>query len=264
MGRGNLFWGVILIIGGSLLLLDNLGLLNVNVWSLIWPLFLIGLGVRALWGAVAARQSPRDEQAAIPLEGAASARVRVHHGAGRLDIHSGAGPDELAAGTFGGGLDYRARRAGETLEVDMHVRESFTFPWMWGPGRSLDWSFGLNSGIPLSLELKTGASESRLELADLRVTDLRLETGASATRITLPANAGRTRAEIRAGAASVELQVPPGVAARIRIRGGLSSANVDAARFPRMGDVYQSQDYHTAANTADIDIETGVGSVRIY
>ena len=169
MGRGNLFWGVILIIGGSLLLLDNLGLLNVNVWSLIWPLFLIGLGVRALWGAVAARQSPRDEKAAIPLEGAASARVRIHHGAGRLDIHSGAGPDELAAGTFGGGLDYSARRAGETLEVDMRVRESFTFPWMWGPGRSLDWSFGLNSGIPLSLELKTGASESRLDLADLRV-----------------------------------------------------------------------------------------------
>ena len=146
----------------------------------------------------------------------------------------------------------------------MHVRESFTFPWMWGPGRSLDWSFGLNSGIPLSLELKTGASESRLDLADLLVTDLRLETGASATQINLPAKAGRTRAEIRAGAASVELQVPPGVAARIRIRGGLSSANVDAARFPRMGDVYQSQDYHTAANTADIDIETGVGSVRIY
>jgi hypothetical protein len=59
------------------------------------------------------------------------------------------------------------------------------------------------------------------------------------------------------------VNIPPGVAARLRTRGGLSSIQVDEMRFRRMGDVYQSDDYETAANRADIDIEMGVGSVTV-
>jgi hypothetical protein len=38
---------------------------------------------------------------------------------------------------------------------------------------------------------------------------------------------------------------------------------VDVARFPRVGDVYQSIDYGTATNSVDIDASGGVGSLRI-
>jgi hypothetical protein len=61
----------------------------------------------------------------------------------------------------------------------------------------------------------------------------------------------------------VTVRVPSGVAARIRIRGGLAGIKVDQNRFPRMGDTYQSADYDTAPNKVDVDIETGVGSVEI-
>jgi hypothetical protein len=265
MRRSTLFWGIILTLAGILLLFGNL--LGVNVWNLLWPLFLIALGLWIVWGIIAGGPSVETEELSIPLEGARQARVRIRHGAGRLHVDASAGLDELAAGTFGGGLDHRARREGDALEVDMRVPQRtapfFVMPWFWGPRGALDWSFGLNREIPLSLDLQTGASDARLDLADLRVTDLRLQTGASATRLTLPANAGHTRAEIRSGAASVSIQVPSGVAARMRISGGLAGITVDRSRFPRTGGVYQSPDYDTAPNRVDLDIETGVGSVDI-
>lgn len=262
MRRGGMFWGFILVVIGLALLLDNLGLLgNINIWNLLWPLFLIALGAWVLLGTIF-RRPPQTEHASIPLEGAQSARVRVQHGAGRLEVIAGSGMGVLAEGDFVGGLDFRSRREGNGLEVKMRPPEQL-FPFAWTPGSTLDWSFGLTRDIPLSLELETGASESRLNLRDLRITELRLKTGASATTIELPANAGLTRTFIESGAASVNITVPEGVAALIRTQGGLSSIQVDTNRFPQMGSVYQSPDYQAAANKVELDIQMGVGSVKV-
>lgn len=267
MRRSALFWGGILILVGILLLLDNLGVLAVDVWSLVWPLCLIAFGLWVLWGVLFGRPSAETEEVTIPLEGAGQARVRIHHGAGRLRVDGSAGPGELVTGTFGGGLDYRVTRDGEALDVRMrmppHGFPFFVMPWSWGPGGALDWSAGLSGEIPLELVLETGASDTRLDLTDLHVIDLRLQTGASATDVTLPANAGHTRVKIEAGAASVIVRVPSGVAARIRAGGGLASVNVDQDRFPREGGVYRSPDYDTALNRVDLDIETGVGLIAV-
>lgn len=264
MRRSGLFWGVILLLVGLLLLLSNLGLVSVNVWSAVWAVVLIILGVGILWGIVFGSGAAEDAEVAIPLEGAGSARVRVKHGGGRLRVSGGAAPDALLEGTFSSGLDYRARRKGNELNVEMSPRDIFYFftPWNWGR-EGLGWSFRLNREIPLSLAFETGASETRLDLSDLRVTDLRLETGASSVNVTLPARAGHTRVRVEAGAASVSLHVPPDVAARVRFEGALASVDVDRNRFPRTDGVHQSPDYDAAQNTVDIEIEAGVGSIRV-
>ncbi|MGB2787436.1 MAG: DUF5668 domain-containing protein, partial [Candidatus Saccharimonadaceae bacterium] len=47
---GNLFWGLMLIFIGTLVLIDNLNIVNVNfgdLWQL-WPIFIIGAGVSML------------------------------------------------------------------------------------------------------------------------------------------------------------------------------------------------------------------------
>ncbi len=215
-------------------------------------------------GALFSRGSAAAEKASISLEGATRAQVRVRHGAGRLDVNAGAKEDTLLDGAFGGGVEYRARRNGDVLDVKMRLPAgTFPGPWMWGPGATLDWVFGLNSRIPLALDFEMGASETQLDLTDLRVAELRLKTGASSTQVILPANAGQTRVDIDAGAASVVLRVPAGIAARMRVRGGLSGINVDGNRFPRTGDTFQSADYATASNKVDIDAELGVGSLEV-
>jgi hypothetical protein len=264
MRRSGLFWGIILLLIGLLLLLSNLGVITVSVWSAMWAVVLIALGVGMLWGIVVGPGAAEDEEVAIPLEGAGRARVRVKHGAGRLRLSGHAASGALVEGTFRSGLDYRTQRRGDELDVEMSPRGLFYVlaPWNWGR-EGVGWNFALNGEIPLALAFETGASDVGLDLSELRVTDLRLETGASSVNVTLPAHAGFTQARIEAGAASVSLLVPSNVAARLRFRGAFASVDVDRNRFPRTGAAYQSPDYDTAQNRVDIEVEAGVGSLRV-
>ncbi len=264
MRKSGLFWGIILLIIGLLLLFSNLGIITIEIWSAIWAVLLIIVGLGILWSVLSGADA-QGQEVMIPLEGASSARIRVAHGAGRLRVDAGAASDALAEGTFSGGLDYRADRRGDELDVEMSPPGFLTMlaPWNWGRDR-LGWSLRFNDDIPLSLAFETGASDARLDLSELQVTNLELETGASSLRVTLPARGGHTEARIEAGAASVSVRVPPEVAARVRVKGGLASIEVDEARFPRKGRFYQSPDYGTADNRVDLEVEAGVASLKVY
>jgi hypothetical protein len=261
MRRSAIFWGSLLILAGLLFLLQSLNIISGNIWSLLWPLMIIAVGIFFLFGAFS-RRSLKVEHVNVPLEGASQARLRLRHGAGRMDIHSGAGAGDLLEGDFGGGVELSSRRDGDVLASTLSVPTQ-DFPFWGGWGESLDWSIRITRDIPLSLDLETGANESRIDLTDLLVTDLRLKSGASSTYLTLPGGAGFTRGDVRTGAASVRITIPQGVAAHIRTRGELASVTVNEARFPRMGDGFQSADYETAVNKVDLYIETGVGSIDV-
>jgi hypothetical protein len=265
MTRGNLFWGFCLVSVGVLFLLSTTGILEgVNPWNLIWPLFLIGLGVWILFGSLLSRRSANDvRQVAIPLEGATRLHVKIGHGAGRLTVDNRAAPGELLTGSFAGGMQYKMDRSDGEVKVRLRVPDQAIPVFNWGWSHSIDWTIGLTREIPIALEIGTGANETVLDLTDLRVTELQVHTGASSTKVSLPANAGFTRVSCEAGAAGVEMRVPSSVAARIRYRGGLSSINVSTSRFPRSGDGYQSVDYDSALNKVDIEVHMGVGSVDI-
>ncbi len=262
MQRGTLFWGSILVVVGVVILLDNLGIFgNINVWGIIWPLFLIAIGAWILWGSTF-RRSAEVEHASIPSEGAQKADLQVQHGAGRIIVNAISTPGTLVEGDFGGGLDVQTKRDGDRVDVRMSVPVQF-FPFSWYPGYSLDWNFGVSKDIPLAMEFETGASDNQIDLTDLQVSEIKLKTGASSTRLSLPAHAGATRVSVESGAASVDIHVPPGVAASIHSQSGLSSIDVDQTRFPKYGDAYKSEDYDTAANKADIYLQIGVGSVTV-
>jgi hypothetical protein len=263
MRRGTYFWGTVLIIIGLVLLLDNLGLLgDINVWTLLWPTFLILLGGWILLGTIF-RRAPETRHVSIPLEGAQKVRIKIGHGAGRLNIHAGTAAGTLMEGDFGGGLDYSSHREGDGVKIKMRVPDQI-FPFRWTPGFTLDWTFVLARDVAFELDFDTGAGESHLDLTELMVKDIQLKTGASATVINLPSNAGQTRVSVEAGAASVQIHVPSGVAARIRSRGGLSTIDVDQGRFPLIGpQVYQSTDFETSENRVEMDLQMGVGSIQV-
>src|SRR6266542_1869589 len=80
MRRNGLFWGVILVLVGSLLLLNTLGILQINIWNLIWPIFLILAGAWILFGVLNPSAGLEVENVSIPLADATQARIRMHHG----------------------------------------------------------------------------------------------------------------------------------------------------------------------------------------
>jgi hypothetical protein len=138
------------------------------------------------------------------------------------------------------------------------------FPPFFAGWQGLEWEIRLNRDVPLALRLETGASQSELDLRELRVNDLRLSTGASKTDLTLPANAGLTNVKVELGAASLDMVVPQGVAARIRSEHGAAAIEIDTTRFPYSNGIYESTDYSSAQNKADIMIEAGAGRVAVH
>ncbi len=113
------------------------------------------------------------------------------------------------------------------------------------------------------MEALGGASNTRLDLTDTLVTGLEIHTGASATEVRLPAQVEHTRVKVEAGAASVKLQVPEGVAACLEVNGGLLDVDVNRTRFPREGKVYQSPDFDTAPYRVEIKVNAGAGSITV-
>jgi hypothetical protein len=264
MRRNQLVWGVILLLLGGLMLANAMGITLPNgtsLMSLFWPLLLIFFGVWVLFG-VFLRGEVESESASIDLNDASEASLRINHGAGELRIHSGAGSNEFARGTFAGGLDQKTSRNGNRLEVRMRPAKDFmVFPFL-GPYTQLDWDVALNQNVPTALRLSLGANKSVIDLRDMHITDLKLETGASDTDLALP-KSGRFHADLDLGAASLTITIPDGLSARIRASLGAADMKVNEARFPRNGNCYQSPDFDTAANTADITIDAGAASIKI-
>lgn len=259
--RGSLFWGIVLIILATLLLLRQQELITGDIFGYFWPVVVILFGIWLILG-VFTRGRPGDGRTvSIPLQGARNARIKFEHGAGRLNLRAGAAAGELLSGTFGSEVDYKARLDGDRLDVKLRTSTQF---WNWFPGDSLDWDVALNRDVTWTLDIDSGASAATLDLSDLKVAELDIDTGASSTEVTLPAKAGSTRVDIDTGASSLVVRIPPGVEARIRVKSGISSIHVDRGRFPSLGDgLYQSADYDAAANRADITIDAGVGSIEV-
>ena len=261
MRRSALFWGSAILVLGVLLLLNNLGVFSINIWGIILPAFMVFLGVWILISTRAVRNI-QIERIEIPLEGSSQAKIRLQHGAGRIKVGAGVDSVNLVQGECSGGVNTSVLRHGNTIDVTISVPDQI-IPFNWGPGYSLDWDLQLSSGIPLDLVIQAGAGEAKFDLSSLLVKDLKLNSGASSTWMKFPTSAGQTRAVFTTGAASLNLVVPDGVAARIRTSAGLANITVDTNRFPRSGGFYQSRDYDTAPNKVDIEIKTGVGSADI-
>lgn len=263
--KAKTFWGVAFIAIGILLLLSQIGVLPGNAWSYVWPLALVAFGAMVLFGAINRR--PLDSvSAAIPLEDIDAAHVAIKHSAGRLEIEADpAQPaNSLVEGVFVGGVERNISKVGHRADVTLKSPMRWTTPWEWSGLRDgLAWNVKFAPQVQLDLDVDTGASDSYLNLTDLQVRQLNIHTGASSMHMTMPAQAGFTRAHLESGATSVQVKIPEGVAAHITGRMGLGSLQVDELRFPRRNGSYESLDYATAPNRVEMEIEGGVGAINV-
>lgn len=250
---------VLVAIGGSFLL-EDLAIIKDN--DVLLPLIVIAVGLGLVLSAMTGRgragvSEPVSES--VLLEGATSGTVRIDHGAGRLTVRSHHGGANLIEGSFGGGVDVEVRRDGARIRATLSPSRHGIRIARGGP---LDWAVTLSRQVPLELELHSGADTAELDLSDLKVEDLNVDTGASRTVISLPTS-GRPRVRIRGGAAEIRVSVPARVAAQIAVRGGASSVKVDELRFPKVGDRYRSTDFDESEHRVEIQVDTGAASVQI-
>lgn len=123
----------------------------------------------------------------------------------------------------------------------------------------------LNSSIPWDVDLKGGASRVTLDLSELKLTSLGISGGASQIEATLPTPEHQVSVHVSGGASQVTIHRPSGVAIRVHMSGGASNLDIDGAHHNVIGGDadYQTPDFDTASARYDVQISGGASNVRV-
>ncbi|MBI4785538.1 MAG: hypothetical protein HY782_00610 [Chloroflexi bacterium] len=288
---------LILITIGVLFLLANMGLLPLSFWEIayrFWPTIFILMGLEILFGrrsalgallvvvlwvaliggvlwlayaqggGFLATAPATTEQLAQPLGDIQSARVNLDIGFSNTTVNSlGSDSGDLMKGTFAHAQGARVVKSYNVVGNEGRLglkAEGVNF--ILGGGSVSRWELGLNPAVPIVLNVNGGIGRAMLDLSALNVTALSVDTGIGSLAVTTP-KTGSVTMRLNGGVGSATVTIPPGVAARVRVDAGLGGINVDQARFPKSGEIYQSADYASATNKIDIEVDGGVGSINI-
>ncbi len=293
--QGMSLFGPILLIGaGILFLLNNMGVIDVDLFALLarfWPLLLIAAGIDlllgrrsgmgatlallalaflllmiwrpAFWSGVAGGQET--QAVAQALGDVEQAEVRIEPNINSLRLQSTPDRDVLVEGQVAHSRSQRIveeqHERGGTAYYTLRAERNTSFVPIGVGGSDNDWELRLNSQVPIALYVNTGVGSAELDLENIRLTLLDLTTGVGSAEITLPGR-GEFDVAVEAGVGSITLRVPDSLAVRIHAEAGLGSVNVPGS-FSESDNVYLSPDFDSAQHRAEITLQGGVGSIDV-
>ncbi len=285
---------LLLIYVGVILLLHTTQAFPGADWTLLWqlwPVVLVLIGVDILsrrapvlvrvilalvvvgvlvWGSVylvttaspveAARQVQQWQRGSIE-EGA----VAVDLGAGQLDVRVlGQGADEQ--GLFAR-VDLESAQApiwdAEADPPQLRLSQSGWWP-RGGFAGTNDWRVWLSPRVSFrSLRINTGAGEDVLDLASLRVEDLKVNMGVGRIQCTLPGG-GDSDAVWRfdTGIGSIDLRVPAEAPVRIKAHTALGSVNTHGD-LRQQGSYYLASGCQNAGSCITVEVNLAIGSIEL-
>lgn len=289
---GKIFWGLFLVIIGTLLLLDNFGVVRVDLLQLwrLWPLAIILgglsiLSVRGVWwkvivvvasllalGAVVAvalgypprsSGSVRESSASVERESAEVSRLRtsIKSGVGTLSVRSDDTEALVAAELESDVAQLRqvSRREDNLQSVD--ISTEFQGGWQFGDIKN-DLQVAISDDVPLELTVDTGASKADINLETALLERLTIKAGASSVKVRLGSRTESTRFDLEAGASSVEIVVPDDVGVRVLLESGLASSQLEDLENKGNG-LFESANYARADRKVEISAKIGAGSLQL-
>lgn len=235
------------------------------------------------------------EHLSAPLNGTKTANIDIDSAGGNLHIDQLPEAEPvLASGT----LEYfeKQGRPAQSVSTDgarttLTVKGSasgqpwFRFPWVACTGAT-EWQIHLNPTVAADIAAHTGGGNVNLNLAGMVVSSLSAETGGGNVELVLPEHAanlhvgartgggnitveigsqtrGSNTVDASSGAGKVVVMVPRGLAARVHAKTGLGKVTVEPV-FAQIDDhTYQSSDYETAADTVELSLSSGAGTISV-
>jgi hypothetical protein len=300
-GRGrrrypSIVWPVLLIAVGVVVLLSNLGMLEVDFWELwrLWPVLLILVGLDIIFGgrsllgnalllllalvlvggvvllmvaspSLLGVDTDRVQERIIePLEAVEAADLYVGFGAGELRIQALEDSPSLLDARLALASEHkpvwRIDREEDRASLALEYEEGVSFDgWNWR-GRET-WTLSVSPAVALRLQVDVGAGEATLDLRGLDLRDLEVQAGASQTTVIFPGR-GDIPAQVRGGAGALILEIPEAMEARITVDEGLRAVNA-SARYQQQSNVYQTAGWESSSNRVDVEVRVGVGLVTI-
>lgn len=291
---GSIFWGTLLVLIGTLFLLDNLNVLQVNfanIWQL-WPVLIIGAGlsllslkgwVGALVSFVAAAvllglvtfavvENPWYPGLRSVATQSTTESVSVGSAAKKMEvsINTGAATIDLGSSQDEKGVTVTQKSNGLELVKSTEVKdgtqrtsfESKLPKGMWFGGVKNDMNVTLTRSVATSLKIDTGATTVKGDLSQVRLTLLDIDAGASTIDVKLGSLELRQEIKIEAGVSSIVLHVPKQVGLRIDSDDGLSSTQFEGVS--KVSDsVHESDGFDSAEKQITVRADIGVSKFEI-
>ncbi|HEY46338.1 MAG TPA: cell wall-active antibiotics response protein [Anaerolineae bacterium] len=292
--RGGLVGPLLLIGLGVIFLFNNMGILAVSVWDVLfhlWPVILIAIGLdlligrRSVFGSllvlaliltvfvggillIGAQDGTAliGDEIAQPLGGVTEAEISMGPAIGLIQVGSlDPGSSYLVQGKI-------RLMSGEDLRRDFNPDRdpaSFTlrsagqtwFPVIGGWGDEATWDLGINPEVALSMDLSLGVGKIEVDLTGLDVTAVEVSLGLGKTIVTLP-DEGNFTSKISGAIGETYVVIPQGMAARIHVSTGLGTSSMPAG-YTRQGDTYRSPGYESAEDRVDMDISQAIGMITV-
>jgi hypothetical protein len=295
-----LFWPIILIGVGSILLLTNLGVITGNPWIIIfqlWPVLLIALGLEILlggstgwravmsallglalvggilWVLIAQPAIPglnfststlQTTNISQPLNGVESANAELSFGAGTSRVYALGDSSNLIEGhlqTYAT-PNFSVSTSGNQATIVLSPG-SVSVPMVFPSISEETWEVGLNSSVTYQFNVNVGVGQSKIDLTKLSLSGGSINGGVGTSEFYLPGK-GTYRLTINGGVGTIRIYVPSTLAVRAEVNGGLGSFN----RLPSMQEVsdnvYETPGFSTAENAVTLSINGGVGSISMY
>jgi len=294
-----LFWPIILIGVGAILLFTNLGLIHGNPWTIImqlWPVLLIALGLEILFGGstgwravvsallglalvggilwilVAQPAIPslnfgssnlQTTNVSQPLNGVVSARATISFGAGTNKIYALSDSSNLIEGQLQtyNPPTFSVGTSGDHADIRLAPGSTTVFIPPFSPEEK--WNVGLNPIVSYQLSLNMGVGQSNIDLTKMLVSGGEIDGGVGTTELSLPGQ-GTFKLNINGGVGTIKIYVPSNLAVRAEVHGGLGSFNPLSRMHEVSKDVYETSGFSTAENAVTLTIDGGVGSISLF
>jgi len=286
-----LFWGLLLILVGGLILASNFGIVDVkwaNVWRL-WPLIIISTGlsimsfknifwqilmvlfVVATLGAItwvvigdASSLSPIHSQE-LTVDKATSdinqADISIKAGASSLKINT-ADQKEIAKVRLDSNvttLSKTSNLANETQRIEFYMNSDSNW---WNGDISNVWDVKLTKTLPIVLNIDAGASDTQIDTSSAMLKEMNIKAGASSLNIKLGQVENTSDVNIDSGASSVVIKIPTGVGVRLKLEGGLTTKHLSDLT-ETTSNIFESADYSKSSKKIDIIAKIGVSTFTI-
>lgn len=297
--RPSLVWPIILIGAGILFLLNNLGMVDWDIWLTIgrlWPLILVAMGLdiilgrsTGIWPAIAvlliialfasgvwlARTTGSvfsgeliTQEFSHPLEDATNAKIDVNFGIGQLNISENSDESILAKGMIRltdselFQSEYRSASGTAYILFDSHGQQFYP-SWWFGESQhhKRDWEIYLTQEIPIGLNVDMGVGRAILNLRQLQITELDVDCGVGETILYLPDN-GEFSAYIDGGVGQIKVYIPEILSVRIIVESGLGNISV-MGDYDQSGNVYTGTTYEESSERVNVYVNGGVGNISI-
>jgi hypothetical protein len=298
MKTGRIFWGVLFVAIGALLLMERMGVFCVEwgwIWK-FWPLILVVWGVVILLGNKQPGKTiviillalgvaifvlgalnfgwswhPRGWEANVPENDQELNQPydsTMHRAS--FTFQSGAGTfiledtthmliDASTRSSFGHYV-CDVEKVEDKQNVTLKLEEN---RHGWWHGRMTNRvRIRLNPAPVWEMRFDVGASSMDIDLSPYAVERLVVSAGAASVRLTLGDKADVSRVSVKSGVSSLHVKILTSVGCEIKAETPLSSKDFHGFTKVRSG-VYQTEDFEQAAKKIYIDVHAGVSSLSV-